>query len=172
MLSAETASGLYPIKVITMVDKICLSAEKHASFYYQVNTETCSSQRADQAIAMATMHAANHFSIKAIIALSESGATAIWMSRLHSTVPIYAISTNRKTISKLSLVNNVFPEFFDYSQIDSDCINQKVIDYMLNKGLIEQNSFVLLTRGRVIGQPGGTNSMEIIRATLSAAKTR
>jgi len=70
MLSAETASGLFPVKVLAMVNKICLSAEKHASFYYHSNDETCHYQRADQAIAMATMHAANHFPIQAIITLT------------------------------------------------------------------------------------------------------
>ena len=166
MLSAETATGLYPVKVITMVNNICLSTEKHASFYYQLDTETCNYQHADHAIAMATMHTANHFPVKAILALTESGATAIWMSRLHSTVPIYAITANPRTVSKLSLVNNVFPLFFDYSHVNmaTDEINQQVINYMLNSGLIEENTFVLLTRGRGFGQPGGTNSMEILRA--------
>ena len=163
MLSAETASGLYPVKVITMVDKICLSAEKHPSFYYQINTETCNYLRPDQATAMAAMHAANHFPVRAILALTESGETAIWMSRLHSTVPIYAISANPRTVSKLSLVNNVFPVYFDYQNIDPIDITQQIINNMLKKGLIESNTFVLLTRGRTIGQPGGTNSLEIIR---------
>jgi len=163
MLSAETASGLYPVKVITMVDKICLSAEKHAAFSYKTHNQSCHYQRADQAIAMATMHTANHFPVKAIIALTESGATAIWMSRLHSTVPIYAVTDNEETVRKLSLVNNVFPLYFDYRQIASEAINQQVIDYMKEKGLVEKNSYLLLTRGRLIGKPGGTNCMEIAK---------
>ncbi len=163
MLSAETATGLYPVKVITMVDNICLSAEKHASFYYQLDKESCNFQRADQAIAMATMHTANHFPVKAIIALTESGATAVWMSRVHSTVPIYAITANQRTVSKLSLVNNVFPLFFDYSHMDADKTNPHIIEYMLNRGLVEENTFVVLTKGHVFGQPGGTNRLDIIR---------
>ena len=163
MLSAETASGLYPVKVITMVDKICLSAEKHASFYYPLNAETCQYQRSNQAIAMAAMHAANHFPVGAILALTESGATAVWMSRLHSTVPIYAISANPKTVSKLSLVNNVFPLYFDYHHLHHSDVNQEVINEMRNRGFIEDNMFVLITRGHTIGQSGGTNSLEIIR---------
>ncbi|STY41484.1 pyruvate kinase [Legionella pneumophila] len=114
MLSAETASGLFPVKVITMVNKICLSAEKHASFFYHSDPETCHYQRADQAIAMATMHTANHFPIQAIITLTESGDTALWISRQHSTVPIFAISANKRTIGRLSLVNNVFPIYIDF----------------------------------------------------------
>lgn len=165
MLSAETASGHYPVNVITMVNKICLSAEKHASFYYQNDTESCHYRRADQAIAMAAMHTANYFPIKAILALTESGATAIWMSRVHSTVPIYAITANQRTVNKLSLVNNVFPLFFDYEHNATNNINQQIIRYLLKKELIKENTFVLLTRGRVFGQPGGTNSMEILQVT-------
>ncbi|AHE65755.1 pyruvate kinase [Legionella oakridgensis] len=164
MLSAETASGQYPVKVIQMVDKICLSAEKHAAFFYQTESDSCRYPRADQAIAMATMHVANHFPIKAIVALTESGATAIWMSRHYSTVPIYAISDNEDTVRKLSLVNNVFPLFYDYREIASKNINQQIITYLLKKNLVEENTFLLLTRGNVIGKPGGTNCMEIIRA--------
>ncbi|MGL5741662.1 MAG: pyruvate kinase [Legionella sp.] len=163
MLSAETASGHFPIKVLTMVNKICLSAEKHASFYYDSNMETCHYQRADQAIAMATMHAANHFPIKAIITLTESGDTALWISRQHSTVPIIAVSANKRTIGRLCLAHNVFPVFMDYHQFKSDALNQKILDELIRLGHLEQQGLVLLTRGRVIGTAGGTNSMEIIQ---------
>lgn len=163
MLSAETASGNFPVKVITMVDKICQSAEKHAGFFYNTDNETCHYHRADQAIAMATMHAANHFPIKAIVALTESGSTAIWMSRQHSLVPIFAVTANERTVGKLSLVNNVFPLLFDYHRLESDQMNKLVTDYLLQLKLLEKNSFVLLTRGQIIGEPGGTNCMQIIR---------
>ncbi|KTD20959.1 pyruvate kinase [Legionella lansingensis] len=165
MLSAETATGSYPVKVITMVDKICRSAEKHASFFYNAENETCHYQRADQAIAMATMHAANHFPIKAIVALTESGATAIWMSRQHSLVPIYAVTANRRTVGRLSLVNNVFPIYLDYHSFSQERLNEEVIKFLVDKRLVTQNGYVLLTRGHKIGEPGGTNSMQIVKAT-------
>lgn len=163
MLSAETASGMFPVKVITMVNKICLSAEKHASFFYHADSEACHFQRADQAIAMATMHAANHFPIQAIIALTESGDTALWISRQHSTVPIFAVSANKRTVGRLSLINNVFPIYLDYHQFSMDSLNEHVLDALVRLGHIELHGFVLLTRGRSIGTPGGTNSMEIIQ---------
>lgn len=164
MLSAETASGQFPVKVITMVNKICLSAEKHASFlYYAEGHETCHYQRADQAIALATMHAANHFPIQAIITLTESGNTALWISRQHSTVPIFAVSANKRTIGRLGLVNNVYPVFLDYHHFPTEQVNQQVIQSLLDAQYIEPNGYVLLTRGRAIGMPGGTNSLEIIR---------
>lgn len=162
MLSAETASGLFPIKVINMVNKTCLSAEKHASFSYLADVEACHYQRADQAIALATMHTANHFPIQAIVTLTESGDTALWISRQHSTVPIFAVSANKRTIGRLSLVNNVFPIFLDYHQFPAEYLNQRVLDALIQAHYLEAKGYVLLTRGRHIGTPGGTNSMEII----------
>ncbi|HHT9887373.1 TPA: pyruvate kinase [Legionella pneumophila] len=162
MLSAETASGLFPVKVITMVNKICLSAEKHASFFYHSDPETCHYQRADQAIAMATMHTANHFPIQAIITLTESGDTALWVSRHHSTVPIFAISANKRTIGRLSLVNNVFPIYIDFHQFNLEGLNQQILHELIKSGHLEKRGYVLLTRGTQIGMPGGTNCMEII----------
>ncbi|OCH99057.1 pyruvate kinase [Legionella jamestowniensis] len=164
MLSAETATGKFPVKVIKMVDSICRSAEKHAGFFYNVDNESCHYQRADQAIAMATMHAANHFPIKAIVALTESGATAIWMSRQQSIVPIYAVTANARTVGKLSLVNNVFPIYMDYHCLEDNTVNEQVLNYLIQQGFLEKNAFVLLTRGHTIGKPGGTNCMEIVRA--------
>ncbi|PWY55672.1 pyruvate kinase [Legionella qingyii] len=163
MLSAETASGQFPVKVLTMVNKICLSTEKHASFYYHSNAETCHYQRADQAIAMATMHAANHFPIQAIITLTESGDTALWISRQQSTVPIIAVSANKRTIGRLCLAQNVFPVFMNYHQFAAETLNQQVLEELVKSGHLEPQNFVLLTRGRMIGTAGGTNSMEIIR---------
>lgn len=165
MLSAETASGLFPVKVVTMVNKTCLSAEKHASFFYNSDTEACHYQRPDQAIAVATMHAANHFPIQAIISLTESGDTALWISRQHSTVPIFAVSANKRTIGRLSLVNNVFPIFLDYHHFRAEDLNQHVIQALVREHYIGAG-YILLTRGRHIGTQGGTNSMEIIDISI------
>lgn len=166
MLSAETASGLFPVKVITMVNKICVSAEKHASFFYHSDPGACHYQRADQAIAMATMHTANHFPIQAIIALTESGDTALWMSRQHSTVPIFAVSANKRTIGRLSLINNVFPVYLDFHRFELADMSQQILSELVKLQFIENNGFVLFTRGRAIGTPGGTNCMEIISVDL------
>lgn len=164
MLSAETASGHYPVKVISMVDKVCLSAEKHAAIFSQHQDIDCHYQRSDQAIAMAGMHVANHFPIQAIVALTESGASAVWMSRQTTRVPVFAISDNEDTVRKLCLVNNVFPLYYDYRHISPETINQVMLDYLLQNDRVKKDAFVLMTRGSVIGMPGGTNCLEIVRA--------
>ena len=163
MLSAETASGKFPVKVITMVDKICLSAEKHAALFYKVEDNSCDYEHSNHAIAMGAMHIANHFPIHAIVALTESGSTAVWMSRLPSAVPIYAITDNASTVAQLSMVNNVFPFFFDYRHLGPQDINAQVLHYLLEKNFVEKETYVLITRGQLIGKAGGTNSMEIVK---------
>lgn len=163
MLSAETATGKFPVKVVTMMEKICLSSEKHTSFLYTADKETCHYHRADQAIAMATMHAANHFPIRAIIAMTESGASAIWMSRQFSNVPIYAVTANERTVGKLCLVNNVFPILLPYHNIPVQEVNSWVINQLKDKSLLKARGYVLLTRGSTIGKAGGTNCMEIVQ---------
>jgi pyruvate kinase len=163
MLSAETASGKYPVKVISMVDKICLSAEKHAALFYKNAIAFSDYEQSNQAIAMAAMHLANHFPIKAILALTESGATAIWMSRLQSTVPIFALTDKESTVRKLSVVNNVFPFYFDYRPLKIEDINQALLQFLSDKNMVTPDTYVLITRGQLIGVAGGTNSLEIIK---------
>ncbi len=163
MLSAETASGHFPIKVIHMVNKTCLSAEKHALFSYRTPTaDSCHYQHADQAIALATAHAATHFPIQAIVALTESGDTALWISRQHNNVPIFAVSANQRTIGRLNLVNNVFPICIDFHAFAAEQLNNMVLEILIARGYLTRTGYILLTRGKSIGTPGGTNSLEII----------
>lgn len=162
MLSAETARGLYPVKVVSMVDKICQSAEKHTHHRFNINDNGCHFHRPDEAISLATMHAANHFPVKAIIALTESGASALWMSRHHSQTPIYAITANPRSVNRLSLVQNVFPILFDFHHLEQDEINNAVIQHLKTLGHLSEGGYVLLTRGPQIGTPGGTNRLEVL----------
>lgn len=162
MLSAETAAGDHPVKVVKMVDQICLSAEKHGEFLYPEPAAACHYQRADQAIAMAANYIANHFPLKAIVALTESGASALWMSRQQSSIPIFAVTANRETVARLSLVNNVFPIYLDFRSFQLKRLNQDVIQFLLTSGRLRKGGHVLVTRGTVIGHPGGTNCMEIL----------
>lgn len=170
MLSAETASGHYPVKVVQMVHDICLSVEKNAQFNYRPEAEHCAMQRPDEAIAVACMHAANHFPVQAIVCLTESGDTAIWISRQHSLIPIIAVSGKQRTISRLSLVHNVQPVFFNYYELDVQTINQQVLKQLLQEKYIQPKGFVLFTRGRTIGQAGGTNCLELLEVPFFIEK--
>ncbi len=162
MLSAETARGQYPIKVIQMVDKVCKSAEKNIIHGYTPQEENCCYTRSDEAIAIAAMHTANHFPIQAIVSLTESGATPLSMSRFHSLIPIIAITTNERTFNRLSLVQNVIPLRFDFHAHSLNKINAPLLALLKEKKLITDHGYVLVTRGRQWGLEGGTNQMELV----------
>jgi len=98
MLSGETAVGKYPAKTIRAMGRICEHAEQQRAAMVSDHRVDLVFGRVDEAIAMATMYTANHLKMNAIASLTQSGATALWMSRISSGIPIYALTPSRSTL--------------------------------------------------------------------------
>jgi pyruvate kinase len=163
MLSAETAAGKYPAKVVSAMDRICRGAEKHrraTESNYRIHTQFT---RTDEAIAMATMYTANHLGVKAIAALTESGSTPLWMSRISSGIPIYALTPHVATIRKVTLYRGVYPIDFRVSSLDHPRINKEAIEELVRMGAVREGDLVIITKGDMVGMHGGTNAMKIVR---------
>src|SRR5829696_3297608 len=109
MLSAESASGQYPVETIAAMNRICLEAEKSQRVALEQDFLNRVFTRVDQSIAMAALFTAYHLKVKAIASLTQSGSTALWMSRLNCGVPIYALTPEVSTRYKLSLFRDVYP---------------------------------------------------------------
>src|SRR5262249_31005096 len=127
MLSAETAVGDHPDKVIAAVVRICLGVEKHPQTQLSRHRVDKHFTRVDEAVAMAAMYVANHMDIRAIIALTESGATPLWMSRIHSGIPIYGMSRHALTRGKMALYRDVYPIDFDVTQLERQQVNRAAV---------------------------------------------
>lgn len=162
MLSAETAVGSYPVEVIETVSRICVGAERHPRTLVSRHRVESHFHRIDEAIAMATMYTANHMNIKAIIALTESGATPLWMSRIRSGIPIFGLSRHVRTLRKMTLFRGVYPVPFDATQIHRPEINKNAIEELLERGFVSKGDLVIITKGSSMGVHGGTNSMKIV----------
>jgi len=163
MLSAETAAGRYPDKAIEAMDRVCIEAEKSREVTqsdHRINTEF---KRIDEAIAMAAMYTANHLGVKAIAALTESGSTTRWMSRISSGIPIYALSSIVATRRKVTLYRGVYPVSFDAVEEDRATVSREAIDELLRRGAVREGDLVVITRGDLMGVGGGTNAMNIVR---------
>ena len=163
MLSAETASGKYPDKAIEAMDRVCIEAEKSRQVTrsdHRINTEF---NRIDEAIAMATMYTANHLGVKAIASLTESGSTTLWMSRISSGIPIYALSSIVETRRKVTLYRGVYPVSFDALEEDRTTVSREAIDELLRRGAVREGDLVVITRGEFMGVGGGTNAMTVVR---------
>jgi len=163
MLSAETAVGAYPIKAIEAMDRICLGAEKHRGSIVNEARNDSSFERIDEAIAKACMYTANRLHVRAIIAMTESGATALWMSRISSGLPIYAMSSQDRTLRQASMYRGVEPLKFDTSSNSHSIVNAEVLDILKQRGAIADGDVVIISKGDLVGKQGGTNAMKILR---------
>src|SRR6056297_2238190 len=162
MLSAETAVGRHPSKVIEAMGRICEGAEQHVQAHVPARLFQARSERADQAIAMAAMMTANNFGVQAIIALTESGSTAQWLSRVRSPVAIIGMSPNRASLRKMRLFQHVQPLFFSANEVEKSELGRRAVERALEAGLIAVGDRVLMTLGDAMGVMGGTNTLKIL----------
>lgn len=163
MLSAETAVGRYPDKAVIAMDRVCRQAEKQPMARISDHRIDHQFGRIDEAVAMATMYIANHLNIKAIAALTESGSTPLWMSRINSAIPIFALSRHLSTCTKVALYRGVYSSNFeDLSQVDTLQANQLIINELLRRGFVSEGDLVIITKGDLKGISGGTNLMKIV----------
>ena len=163
MLSAETAVGKHPVKVIEAMNRICLGAERHSDREEEVGDLEVRFQRIDQAIAMAAMFMATHVPIKAIIALTESGSTAQWLSRVQSSVPIYALSPNEASRRRMALFRNVSTAHHEQVGEDIEDIINRALQILWGIGAIGEGDRVILTMGHKMNNEGGTNTLRLLR---------
>jgi pyruvate kinase len=168
MLSAETAIGSHPVAVISAMSSVCRGAEKHALTIGRTTHRLDDQfEKVDEAIAMAVMYTANHLNVKAIIALTESGSTTLWMSRIRSDIPIYAFTPHIETSRRVTLYRGVYPVLFTIEQSDVHCLYRDIFATLLEKELVEVGDRVIFTKGDQTGVSGGTNSMQIVEVSAS-----
>ncbi|CAI3787369.1 Pyruvate kinase II [Pseudomonas sp. MM227] len=163
MLSAESAAGSYPIEAVQAMARIIVGAEKHPTSKKSSHRLYTQFQRCDESIALAAMYTANHFpGVKAIIALTETGYTSLIMSRLRSSVPIFAFSPQRATQARAAMFRGVYPVDFDPAVLPPSEVSKAAIDKLLEMGIVQQGDWVILTKGDSYAQTGGTNGMKIL----------
>jgi pyruvate kinase len=165
MLSAETAVGDYPVETIQAMVRICTQAEKELQSTGGVDQRLEHSKftRVDQSIAMSALYAASHFKVKAIVALTQSGSTALWMSRVNAGAPIFALTPTKSTLSKVTLFSGVHPVSFHPSSKDPSATLLEAEDELLKLGQVEDGDLVVMTIGDSVGKAGHTNTMKIVR---------
>ena len=162
MLSAETATGKYPSQTVRAMSDICQNAELQSRAAKSKHRIDDTFTRVDEAIAMAAMYTANHLNVRAIATLTESGSTSLWMSRISSGIPIFALSRHESTNRKVNLYRGVFPVFFPTVHTNHAEANMEVVELMKKHGTIEDGDLVIITKGDLMGTGGGTNAMKIV----------
>jgi len=162
MLSAETATGRYPSRTVRAMSDICLNAEQESSAIKSRHRIDDTFDRVDEAIAMAAMYTANHLNVRAIATLTESGSTSLWMSRISSRIPIFALSRHESTNRKVNLYRGVFPVYFPTVHTNHAEANMEAVELMKKHRTIADGDLVIITKGDLMGTGGGTNAMKIV----------
>ncbi len=164
MLSAETAVGDYPVETIQAMVRICAKAEMEVEESEMdrrlVHTKFT---RIDQSIAMSALYVATHFKVKAIVALTQSGSTTLWMSRMNVGVPIFALTPTTATLSKVTLFSGVHPISFKPSSKDASVALREAEDELVRLGLVADGDLMVMSIGEAIGKSGHTNTLKIVR---------
>lgn len=164
MLSAETATGLYPVQAVAVMAEVCLAAERQESVPVIQPRKKKAHELfgVAEAIAMAAMHTANNLDVKAIVALTMQGIVPLLMSRFHSSIPIYGVSSSKIARGRMTLYSGVYPIDFDVSIYQKWEIIRAVLTQLREHGTLQVGERVIITRGDVIGQSGEANSLKIV----------
>jgi len=163
MLSAETAAGKYPLETIIEMANICAEAEMAEDVQLDADFTGKSFNRIDQSIAMGALFTAYHLGCKAIVALTDSGSTALWMSRHRIHIPIYALTPKLATQRRMALYRNVRPLLMDQS-LERDRALADAEAHLKKRGIVSSGDIYAITCGEPMGAPGGTNMLKICRA--------
>ena len=162
MLSAETAAGKYPVETVATMAQVCVEAEKSCVVALDRDFLDRTFTRVDQSIAMATLFTAFHLKVKAIASLTDSGSTALWMSRHNCGCPIYALTPRVQTQRKMALYRNVRPLYLEQSG-NRDSVLIAAEELLVARGQVKDGDLIVLTVGEPMGKSGGTNTMKIVR---------
>ncbi|HXR56982.1 MAG TPA: pyruvate kinase [Casimicrobiaceae bacterium] len=162
MLSAETAAGRFPVETVETMAQICIEAEKSDPVQLDRDFMDRTFTRIDQSIAMATLFTAYHLRVKAIASLTESGSTALWMSRHNCGCPIFAITPKVETQRRMALLRNVTSLYLEQST-DRDDVLHAAEELLLAQSYVQRGDLIVLTIGEPMGKSGGTNTMKIVR---------
>jgi pyruvate kinase len=162
MLSAETAAGQYPVETVEAMASICLEAERAEEVSLDADFTNKRFGRIDQSIAMGALFTAHHLGCKAILALTESGSTALWMSRYRSQTPIFGLTSQPVTQRRMALYRNVVPLLMPNFG-DRDQALAAAEKLLVDRGVLKPGDTYAITCGEPMGYPGGTNMLKVCR---------
>ena len=162
MLSAETAVGKYPLETVQQMAQICAAAENAEEVALDADFNGKTFAYIDQTIAMGALFTAHHLGAKAIVALTDSGSTPLWMSRHRIHIPIYALTKRENTQRRMALYRNVHALLLDTSTDRDTALNQAE-QHLNSRGIVSKGDVYAITCGEPMGSPGGTNMLKICK---------
>ena len=163
MLSSETAMGDHPVEAVEAMSRICEGSEDQSPITSKGSNYSIESKKIDRAIAMACMLTADNLNAVAIAAITESGSTALWMSRINHSVPIFALTTHTGTLRKVTLYRGVYPARINSIDTNHATVNKDAVNVLTALNVAKENDLVIITKGDLAGIEGGTNAIKVVK---------
>ena len=163
MLSSETAMGDHPVEAVEAMSRICEGSEGQNPLTMKGSNYSIENKKVDRAIAMACMLTADNLNPKAIAAITESGSTALWMSRINHSVPIFALTTHTRTLRKVTLYRGVYPARIKTIDTNHETVNRDAVNVLTNLNVAKDDDLVIITKGDLAGIEGGTNAIKVVK---------
>ena len=163
MLSSETAMGDHPVEAVEAMSRICEGSEGQSPITSKTSNYSIENKKVDRAIAMACMLTADNLNPVAIAAITESGSTALWMSRINHSVPIFALTTHTGTLRKITLYRGVYPARIKTIDTNHATVNKDAVNVLTKLKVAKDNDLVIITKGDLAGIEGGTNAIKVVK---------
>lgn len=162
MLSAETASGSFPLQAVETMARVCEEAEKMADTDLESKFVHEKFANKQQTIAMAALFSAYHLESKAIVALTASGSIARWLSRVISGIPIYAVTDSPEAYQAMSMYRGVQPFFLKHKATESSEHAKEACNFLQHQQILNDGDTVIATMGDKVANVGGTNALKVL----------
>ncbi|MDQ3205058.1 MAG: pyruvate kinase [Pseudomonadota bacterium] len=169
MLSAESAAGKYPVRAVEAMARICLGAERQFTHDTDFEKAPRNLQKADQAIAMAAMFLSEHIGVRAIVAMTESGGTARFLSRFRSPAPVFALSRHIGARRQMALMRDVFTFDFDSRGLASRDAARGAVKQLFQAGMLDEGERLVFTSGDHMEHHGATNTLRLLQVGAGGA---
>ena len=163
MLSAESAAGHWPVKAVEAMVRICRGAETQLEMDTDFEKAQRHLDRADHAIAMATMFLAEHIDVRAIVAMTESGGTARYLSRFHGNAPIYAVTSQPAARRRMAMMRNVHPVDLNTDGHTPREAARAAIAHLVSLQRLHEGDRLVFTSGEHMAVHGSTNTLRLLQ---------
>merc|ERR1719245_1529040 len=166
MLSGETAAGGYPVEAVTIMRKVCQTTEEvldYASLYLSTRKQTMEkgTMSSVEAICSSAVKAAIDANCKLIVALTETGSTALSIAKYRPKAPILAITASETTVRQLMVVRGVIP-MLTQSFVGTDSVISKALAKAKEDGLVVSGDCAVAVHGTKEETPGQSNLLKMV----------
>ncbi|HYD17455.1 MAG TPA: pyruvate kinase [Patescibacteria group bacterium] len=161
MLSAETASGEYPVEAVSIMDRIAVDVEQDELYRRIMDAEHPDPDKTSpDAITAAASTVASTISAAAIVNYTSSGSTALRTARERPAVPILCLTSDPIVARRLQLSYGIYPVHTEDVDNFGDVV-KKACKLSTEHKIAERGQRLVITAGVPFGTPGSTNSLRI-----------